>query len=262
MIHFLVSAHPLDTGQPDDLFADQHRVLTERGFSVSILPESVLGQGRRLRGVPMGADVVYRGWMLKLHEYAGLAAAIVEAGARPFTTPQEYAAAHHLPNWYARIADLTPETRVYDADAAMPRELAALGWPAFFVKDYVKSLKTSMGSIVHNPSNVVAVIDALKLYRDEIEGGICIRRVEEFLPETEVRYFAIRGRAFGPVLDVQVPEIVSVCAARIPVPFLSIDIVRRRDGQWRVVEVGDGQVSDLVGWDAETFAEIWARSTA
>ena len=28
----------------------------------------------------------------------------------------------------------------------------------------------------------------------------------------------------------------------------------------RVVEVGDGQVSDLVGWSPEAFANMWVRS--
>jgi hypothetical protein len=27
-------------------------------------------------------------------------------------------------------------------------------------------------------------------------------------------------------------------------PFIAVDLVRRSDGAWRVVEVGDGQVSD------------------
>jgi len=35
-----------------------------------------------------------------------------------------------------------------------------------------------------------------------------------------------------------------------------ISIVERIDGQLRVVEVGDGQVSDLVGWTPEQFAKI------
>ncbi|XVU23356.1 ATP-grasp domain-containing protein [Actinoplanes sp. CA-054009] len=27
-------------------------------------------------------------------------------------------------------------------------------------------------------------------------------------------------------------------------PFVTVDLARRRDGRWRVVELGDGQVSD------------------
>jgi len=40
-------------------------------------------------------------------------------------------------------------------------------------------------------------------------------------------------------------------------PFFSVDIAQTDDGVARVVEIGDGQVSDLVGWPAESFANIW-----
>ncbi len=31
----------------------------------------------------------------------------------------------------------------------------------------------------------------------------------------------------------------------------------RKDGALRIVEVGDGQVSDLVGWNVEQFVALW-----
>jgi hypothetical protein len=45
----------------------------------------------------------------------------------------------------------------------------------------------------------------------------------------------------------------------LPSKFFSVDVARRADGRLRVVEVGDGQVSDLVGWSAEAFAAMWVR---
>ena len=35
-----------------------------------------------------------------------------------------------------------------------------------------------------------------------------------------------------------------------------MDVVERNDGQLRVVEIGEGQVSDLVDWTPEQFAKI------
>jgi ATP-grasp domain, R2K clade family 3 len=45
------------------------------------------------------------------------------------------------------------------------------------------------------------------------------------------------------------PPDVDLAAITAPVgslglPFITVDLVRRSDGAWRVVEVGDGQVSD------------------
>ena len=259
MVHFLFPSHPLDPVVPDELFVEQYKALVSRGFSVSLFPESVIREGASLRNIPLAGRVVYRGWMLKRDEYTTLTDAITRAGATPFTTPIQYVAAHHLPGWYPLIADFTPETRIYPVDADMPSELAALGWGAYFVKDYVKSLKTSVGSIIREPSQIVHVLSEMRKYRDEIEGGICIRRVEDFQLETETRYFVIEGRPFAPDLSGNVVEVVSECARRVPNDFVSVDVVLRRDGELRVVEIGDGQVSDLVGWSAEAFAEAWVR---
>ena len=99
----------------------------------------------------------------------------------------------------------------------------------------------------------------LREYRGRIEGGICVRRVEGFIPETERRYFVLRGVAHSSSDAEPVPEIVRICAERIPSPFFSVDVIRRSDGTLRVVEIGDGQVSDLVGWTPEAFTEMWHR---
>ena len=64
-------------------------------------------------------------------------------------------------------------------------------------------------------------------------------------------------KAFTPDAE-PVPDLVQQVASRIPSPFFSVDVARRDDGVLRVVEVGDGQVSDLVGWSAAAFAGMWA----
>jgi hypothetical protein len=99
----------------------------------------------------------------------------------------------------------------------------------------------------------------MQKFRGTIEGGICVRRVEEFVPESEQRYFVIRGKAFAASLGEEIPNIVEECALRIQSKFFSVDAIDREDGVKRIVEIGDGQVSDLVGWSAERFAQLWAH---
>ncbi|MEP6496466.1 ATP-grasp domain-containing protein [Microcoleus vaginatus ZQ-A3] len=36
-----------------------------------------------------------------------------------------------------------------------------------------------------------------------------------------------------------------------------MDAVERQDGVKRIVEIGDGQVSDLIGWSVARFAQLW-----
>jgi hypothetical protein len=212
-----------------------------------------------LRNVPAGCDVVYRGWMIKGEEYSSLIAAIEQCGAKPFTNPDQYLGAHHLPNWYPLLSDLTPETRIYPKDFDIVAALKTLDWEAYFLKDYVKSLKTNRGSIIRDPMEAPAVVAEMIEYRGEIEGGICVRRVEDFLPESEERFFVLRGVGYSATQS-PIPSIVQKCAERIASKFFSVDVIRRRDGELRVVEIGDGQVSDLVGWSAEAFVSIWRHN--
>jgi hypothetical protein len=258
-LHFVFPRDSAEPACPEELFADQWSALTRAGFSASLCSETVLAGAKPLRNIPPGSEVVYRGWMVKGEEYAALARAIEQCGAKPFTRPQEYLATHHLPNWYPLLADLTPETRVLPADADVVAELQALGWSAYFLKDYVKSLKTDRGSIVRKPADAPAVIAELQADRGEIEGGICVRRVEEYVPESEQRYFVLQGVGYAASAEAAVPEVVRLCADRLPSKFFSVDVAQRRDGVLRIVEVGDGQVSDLVGWSAEAFAALWVQ---
>src|SRR5262249_34631665 len=158
---------------------------------------------------------------------------------------------------YPLLSDLTPETRVFPADADVAAELRALGWGAYFLKDYVKSLKTARGSIVCDPVEAPAVIAEMREDRGEIEGGIGVRGVEDLIPESEQRYFVLHGVGYTASEGAPVPELVLQCAERLMSPFFTVDVARRRDGALRVVEVGDGQVSDLVGWSPTAFAEMW-----
>jgi len=195
--------------------------------------------------------------MLSASEYEALVSAVSRAGAHAVTDLQTYLASHHLPNWYSLLADMTPETRIYQPDCDLEAALRALDWPEFFIKDYVKSLKTSVGSHISRPEQVATLVADMHRFRGTIEGGFCVRRVESFLRDTERRYFVLNGVPHASFGDV--PAIVRECAKRLPSKFYSADAVQRTDGQLRIVEVGDGQVSDLVGWTPERFATILAE---
>jgi hypothetical protein len=258
-LHFLFPEGS-DRGRPDELFFEQWVAVTHVGFSASLCPDAVFAGTKRPPAIPIGSTVVYRGWMVTGDEYAELVRAVERAGAAMFINPAEYLAAHHLPNWYPLLTDLTPETRVYPADADIPAELRALGWGAYFIKDYVKSLKSGRGSIVQDPAEAPVVIEELRDYRGRIEGGICVRRVEQLVPGSERRYFVLHGVGYSADGD-PVPDVVRRCAERVRSKFFSVDVARRADDELRVVEVGDGQVSDLVGWTAEAFASMWVRGS-
>lgn len=256
-MHFLFPSDPIDARRCDELFEEQRVALKSAGFSSSLLPDAVLEGVAALRGLPEGATVVYRGWMITPTQYETLERAVMSAGAELLTSAAKYRLAHYLPNWQPMVAEFTPETCVFGVEDDLVEELRRLGWGRFFVKDYVKSLKTSTGAIIESPEAITGLMSEMERFRGEIEGGVCVRRVEDFLPETERRYFVIRGQTYASDEGEVVPEVVREAARRIDSPFFSVDVVERKDGVLRIVEIGDGQVSDLVGWTAERFAWIW-----
>lgn len=257
MNHFLIPASPLSLREPDELCQEQVRAFKGKGFGVSLFSfeEFQMGSFKIFGPIPSGATVVYRGWMVSASEYQTLTELIAAKGGVPLTDPKAYLACHHLPNWYPLIAEFTAETKIFPRDADLPAELSKLSWGKYFIKDYVKSLKTSVGSIISSPEQAQTVIAEMERFRGSIEGGLCVRRFEEYEPDSETRYFVYRGVPHAPKGDI--PELVRQCATRIPSPFFSVDVIKRSDGQLRIVEVGDGQVSDVVGWDVDSFAKIW-----
>jgi hypothetical protein len=245
--------------QPDELYGPEVTAIRAVGFALSTvaLESLVTGQAVISPAIPTGQTVVYRGWMLAAAEYQALAACVTQSGATLLTSPATYLLAHHLPNWYPLLSEFTPETVTVAADADLAQLFDQLGWGRYFIKDYVKSLKSGAGAIVADAVQAVAVVRAMAKYRGTIEGGLCIRRVEAFLPETERRFFVIGGTPYAADPETMIPAVVAACAARIRSAFFAVDVVHRRDGVERIVEIGDGQVSDLVGWTAPRFAEVW-----
>lgn len=259
MIHFIMPCDGLAPREIEEHYRPQASQLAARGFNVSIVADQTFRSGESVRGVPPQAVVVYRGWMVHPAEYANLERAIDSAGATLLTSTAHYTLAHHLPNWYPLVESLTPET-VWITD---PSQLAAtmqrLDWGAYFLKDFVKSLKVDGGSIVRTPAEADQWLRSMLDYRDELEGGICLRRVEEFVADSECRYFVLHSQPYAPD-GRPIPEIVQIAAERIPAPFFTVDVARTKQGQLRIVEIGDAQVSDLVGWTPEQFASIWPTS--
>lgn len=257
MVHFLFPSDPIDPKLADEVFREQAVEMQKRGFGVSLVSIDELNEGSsRIRGrIPGGASVVYRGWMLSPSEYDQLLSLVRSGQGVPLTSKEMYLACHYLPNWYPLVSEFTAETKVFPTDADLPKCLASLSWEKFFIKDYVKSLKTSVGSVVSKPEDVSRVLVEMEKFRGTIEGGICVRRFEEFVPNSEQRFFVIRGRPHSMSRDV--PDLVLACVRKIASPFFSIDVAIRTDGIPRVVEIGDGQVSDLVGWNESRFADLW-----
>ncbi len=252
---------PLDEKQADGPFKDEYQTMLSMGVDCSLFDFDAIefDEFRPHPKLNESEVIMYRGWMMKPSVYEKLTSMVKNKGGKMLTSPDNFILSHHLPQWYESCKMFTPETLFSDTEEGLEELAANSGWDAFFVKDFVKSNYDERGSIAQNQSEVLEIVELIKAYRGEIEGGISLRRVEEYLPETEQRYFILNSIAYS--AEGNIPELVSMIAKIHSAPFYSVDVIQRSDGELRLVELGDGQVSDKKTWPAEVFCQMIANNT-
>ena len=153
--------------------------------------------------------------------------------------------------------DVTPRTvwTVHDSRASFDDACRALGGGAAVLRDYTTSMKHYWHEAayipdVSSPDRAWAVASRFRQLReDDFTGGFVLRAFEHFTPG-EVRTWWRYGRCvfIGPHPDggpADLPSDVDFLAPLVAsFPFVTVDLARRVDGVWRVIELGDGQVSD------------------
>jgi len=274
--HFLFPVSMMNNRVIDEAFQDQAIVLKQAGFGTSAFDI----EANKIVGAQPEPDatVVYRGWMMTPEEYGFWWGWMIGRGTHPLTNLDQYKLAHYLPGWYELLRGVTPETlRLADTRidgtewsdelvTSLCEQINLTGWHTIFLKDYVKSLKTGDKPILETPvtpEKLHGLLENMKKYRGTIEGGLVVREYESLYPNSEKRYFIINGRFYGQDVsfDMRAMNLLVRVARDIPSPFFSVDIAERIDGTFRVIEIGDGQVSDLVGWTYERFAAIWQEAS-
>jgi len=123
----------------------------------------------------------------------------------------------------------------------------------------VKSNTGSLGSIARSPEDIDMILQEVKKYRGDVEGGTCLWKVTRFVPDTERRYFVVNQMPYGPD-DSEIPAIVHEIAQRIKSPFYSVDVAQLESNkEWILIELGDGEVSDKKQWPLDSFVEALLR---
>ena len=251
---------PIEPKIADGPFKDEFELLGSMGIDCSLFDYDSLefDEFKPKPQIADGEQVLYRGWMLSPSLYGKLALMVERKGGKMITSPSRFISSHHLPEWYESCVDFTPETKFVNPDQDLEKFAADLGWDSYFVKDFVKSNYDERGSIAKSPEEVPEIVALIKAHRGEIEGGVSLRKVEKYLPETEKRYFVINGKAYSP--DGAVPDLVLGISKVHTAPFYSVDVIQRSDGVLRLVELGDGQVSDKKTWSADIFCRMIAEN--
>jgi ATP-grasp domain, R2K clade family 3 len=271
----LVPSNVLRPRRPDEHFAPEAEAARDAGLTVAFVDHDALASGdaadHAVARVPEGhRSAVYRGWMLRSEEYAAFEQALARRGVTLRTDAGQYRRGHELPGWYEALSGHTPRSTwtATTSRAAFDDARALLGPGPAVLRDYTKSMKHHWDEAVFIPD--LADEEAawsvacrfLQLRGDDLVGGLVLRRFERFV-SAEVRSWWIDGAHrltsshpdtpndpppqggsdAGTALDRAIAALRPLVAG-LGLPFVTVDLARRDDGTWRVIELGDGQVSD------------------
>lgn len=259
----------------DEAFAVEVEAVRWSDLSAFSVDHDSLSERVRLWNAPADPGLVlYRGWMVSVAQYEVLHKGLADRGFSMFTSPAQYAAAHQIDGWVELFKNLTFKTVLLGLSPSDEEIVAAgesLGVEEFFVKDFVKSVKTGAGFEPITVSNLVqSVRDFASERGDWLSGGIVLREFVSLPDErTEMRGWWREGvwRAvtvhpdFAGSVPVEVPvsflDEVDEKLRELGIHFVSVDFVQLADGRWKVIEIGDGQVSGLpLGVSDETVLAI------
>jgi len=193
-----------------------------------------------------------------------------EWGLRLVNSPEEHYRASELEGWYPLISDLTAATRVFDELPSASVVESEFGWPVFVKGSRQTSKHNPDLSVAHNADEYSLLCEAyhhdpiLHWQRpavrqfvdlDPLSGSVPnkVRPSREFRTFWWNRDLVGCGHywyqlpAYGAAdLDAGL-SLAREAARRVSVPFLVVDIARKADGGWIVIECNDAQEAGYVG---------------
>lgn len=269
----------IDPKQVEPDYEQEYQTSKALGFKTLLFSLEELNDGTpkaALKYIPTqdhNTKAIYRGWMLTPIVYTTLYNALLHKNITLQTTPQAYTHCHYLPETYTKIKAHTPKT-LWTTDVT-PNAITALAKPfgntPIIVKDYVKSEKHHWEDACYipdasNTTQVHKVVNRfLELRGRYLNKGIVFRQFETLehltthsksgMPLTkEYRLFFFNNTEYilykywdeGDYKN-EIPDLKPFLelAKTIESSFFTMDIAKKENGEWIIMEIGDAQVSGL-----------------
>jgi hypothetical protein len=267
---------------PDSAYQKEVDACSNMGIAFDLIDYEALVEDRnaaaatrKVKPIESPELAIFRGWMMKPDYYNQMRAALAARNLFLINSPDQYRHCHYLPESYSIIEAHTPRTvflpyEDFSIDRVMEL-LIPFGTAPVILKDYVKSQKHKWAEACFitsssDRSSVERVVKRfLELQGDDLNEGLVFREYEEFQPlanhsksgmplTREFRVFYLEGKPLcllrywdeGDYSGVLPPvNLFDEIAQRINSRFFTMDIAQRKNGEWRIVELGDGQVAGL-----------------
>lgn len=291
-VKILFPHQPFEPRRVDDAFSSECAAARALGFDACFYSHEAVVAGewgealrplRRLDGEEK-VRLLLRGWMLSGEQYAALHARLEARGYTLLTSPAAYEEAHYLPLAYPHIEGFTARSEWILGDDE--EEAWALYHGSFrgkdaLIKDWVKSAKYHWKDGCFIPANTSRerfreIFGVFRQARGTLfNRGVVLREYLSLVKTggemrgipviDEVRLFFFRGElVVVPGGDQEVNPMQHRArweriAGAFQSDFMTMDVALREDGEWAIIEVGDGGVSGLPETLDPTrfYASLW-----
>ena len=273
-ICILLPAHPLNRRQVDPAFQAEKNAIHNLGMTHCVVPED-----EPLAPMEGIDQFIYRGWMKTEDEYAKM------FGNIPIiNSPTQYANCHYNVSSYSKIQKM-PETFFFwsitpDIAKIYEEMKPHLQSSDFLVKDFVKSEHRHWHEACFIPQNAdfdkfnAVVARFLQLRGPRLNKGLAFKKYVKLTTlEPEYRFWflnnsfihynnhSVEPQGLYPPQYSEIKDV--ILSYGIESNFYSVDIAYKDDGDWVVIETGDGQVSGISKQDeCELLSFYRAMQTA
>ncbi|WCF11562.1 ATP-grasp domain-containing protein (plasmid) [Paenibacillus thiaminolyticus] len=278
----LFCSDPLNPKQVDAEYEQEYRTARSMGLMTVLVDLELLLAGdaksavKNVREFETTSMAIYRGWMLKPEQYREMYDVLQSKNITLINTPEQYVHCHCLPNSFEHIQSKSVKTKwlsIQDINTSLEEILSHFADRPLIVKDYVKSRKHDWLEACFipnaNDSNQAEKVIRrfIELQAEMLEGGIVLREFVKLdiighhplsnIPlANERRLFFLNHQLIAnydywdEVIyqndDDCIPiDSFIVLAKNIDSHFFTMDIAKKKSGEWIVMELGDGQVSGL-----------------
>lgn len=204
---------------------------------------------------------IYRGWMLKDNQYTNLYNLLKSKNITLINSTDEYIKLHMFPNIYNEIKNFTPKTIWFKNKKEIDYNLIKNNFDKFIIKDFVKSEKNTDFPLFFDNSikniNLSYYIDKfIKMRGNLYTGGIVFKQFVNLKKYSnctnEIRVFYLKNN----IISISRNSNQSKNCNKISKEFVhkftalksnfyTVDFAELENGNWIIIETGDGQVSGL-----------------
>jgi len=283
-MNMIFCSEPLNNKKPDPEWEQEYQLAKAHGMQTLLFDYEALRYEKnikkaltKIQALSIKELCVYRGWMMPVENYEMLYKGLLERNLQLINNPTEYKHCYYLPESYDLIESITPKTVSINnknvSSTQLKEILSTFNSKAIIIKDYVKSQKHHWfdACYIPNASDLEqaqrVVKKFIELQGNNLEGGLVFRQFAELesvgihpkskMPLTmEYRIFILNK---APISIIKYWDDGDYANSEIPIDkfkdvfnkvksnFFTVDIAKLKNGDWVIIELGDGQVAEHMG---------------